>query len=72
MSVEVAGGARPTSMPSKVCPLPFSGNRGPLHGRSPYDVTPDGQRVVLVEGAITSDVSPIMVLVNWPAKLSPQ
>jgi Tol biopolymer transport system component len=69
MSVDVSGGATATSTPKKLCNLPLSGNRGPIPPRGPYDVTPDGQRIVLVSGGVDSEGSPITVLVNWMARL---
>jgi eukaryotic-like serine/threonine-protein kinase len=45
------------------------GLRSPLDGRPHYDLSPDGQRLLVRKPTGVGDLSSVKVLVNWPAML---
>jgi len=53
----------------RLAPGPPIYDLGPTAGQIGYDVSPDGQRI-LVNSPAESDVTPITVILNWPAKLN--
>ncbi len=52
----------------KVTPL-FPTNRGPATG-SPYDVTADGQKFLVVPQDVSQAAQPLTLITNWPALLN--
>jgi eukaryotic-like serine/threonine-protein kinase len=52
----------------RLAPGPPLYDLGPTAGQIGYDVSPDGQRV-LVNSPAESDATPITVILNWPAEL---
>jgi serine/threonine protein kinase len=52
----------------RLAPGPPLYDIGPTAGQIGYDVSPDGQRI-LVNTPAESDASPITVILNWPAEL---
>ncbi len=52
----------------RLAPGPPIYDLGPTAGQIGYDVSPDGQRI-LVNSPAESDAAPITVILNWPAEL---
>ncbi len=53
----------------RLAPGPPLYDLGPTAGQIGYDVSPDGQRI-LVNSPAESEAAPITVILNWPAKLN--
>jgi len=53
----------------RLAPGPPIYDLGPTAGQIGYDVSPDGQRI-LVNSPAESEATPITVILNWPAKLN--
>jgi len=53
----------------RLAPGPPPYDIGPTAGQIGYDVSPDGQRI-LVNSPTEGDTAPITVILNWPAKLN--
>ncbi|MGH9773895.1 MAG: protein kinase domain-containing protein [Candidatus Acidiferrales bacterium] len=53
----------------RLAPGPPLYDLGPTAGQVGYDVSPDGQRI-LVNSPVEADTSPITVILNWPAGLT--
>ncbi len=52
----------------RLAPGPPIYDLGPTAGQIGYDISPDGQRI-LVNSPAESDAAPITVILNWPAEL---
>jgi len=55
----------------RLAPGPPIYDLGPTAGQIGYDVSPDGQRI-LVNSPAEGDAAPITVVLNWPALLKKQ
>ena len=53
----------------RLAPGPPLYDLGPTAGQIGYDVSPDGQRV-LVNSPAEGDATPITLILNWPAQLT--